>query len=131
MRHQPTSTSPDASGSPQINLLPPGSLGDAGAPVGAATMGIRPEHLVVGQGGAPARAITVEHLGAETVALLETPAGEVHVLLGPADRLMPGEQTTVHAPRGAPLYFDEAGALLPSGQGRAAAAPARESVYGG
>jgi multiple sugar transport system ATP-binding protein len=48
-------------GSPQINLLPPGALGDANAPGGAVTMGIRPEHLALGRGGTTARAITVEH----------------------------------------------------------------------
>jgi ABC-type sugar transport system ATPase subunit len=92
-------------------------------------MGIRPEQLVVGRGGTPARAITVEHLGAETVVLLETAAGEVHVLLGAADRLMPGEQTTVRAVPGSPLFFDEAGALLPAGNGAAMAAQ-KESAYG-
>jgi multiple sugar transport system ATP-binding protein len=116
-------------GSPQINLLPPGSLGGAGAPAGAATMGIRPEHLVLGQGGTPARAITVEHLGAETVALLETAAGEVHVLLGAADRLRPGEQTAVRAVPGSPLFFDDGGARLPAGNGTAMAAH-KESAYG-
>lgn len=115
-------------GSPQINLLPPGSLGGTAAPAGAATMGIRPEHLMLGKGGTPARAITVEHLGAETVALLETAAGEVHVLLGAADRLMPGEQTTVRAVPGAPLFFNDGGALLPAGKG--AMAVHRESAYG-
>ena len=92
-------------GSPQINLLAPGSLGDRQAPGSAATMGVRPEHLVLAEGGAPARAITVEHLGAETVALLEIEGGEVHVLLGASDRLRPGEQTAVRALPDAPLYF--------------------------
>jgi multiple sugar transport system ATP-binding protein len=113
-------------GSPQINLLPPGLL--AGAPHGAATMGVRPEHLVLGRGGTPARAITVEHLGAETVALLEIAGAELHVLLQPSDSLAPGQQTTVRAVPGSPMFFDADGARLPHGV--VAPVAQKESAYG-
>ncbi len=116
-------------GSPQINVLSPGALADTHMPDGAATMAVRPEHLVLGQGGTPARAITVEHLGAETVALLEVAGGELHVLLAASDRLMPGEQTTVRALPGSPIFFDAAGTRLPWDSGFAPVAH-RESAYG-
>ncbi|MDF2781050.1 MAG: transporter, partial [Geminicoccaceae bacterium] len=59
-------------GSPPINLLPGGALGVTAGPPGAATVGIRPEDVVVGRGGDRARVLALEHLGAERVALLET-----------------------------------------------------------
>jgi multiple sugar transport system ATP-binding protein len=115
-------------GSPQINLLPPGLLGGPQPPAAAATMGVRPEHLALGKGGTPARAITVEHLGAETVALLEIAGAELHVLLAPSDRLAPGQQTTVRAVPGSPMFFDAGGARLPAGV--VAPVTQKESAYG-
>jgi multiple sugar transport system ATP-binding protein len=95
-------------GSPQISLLPPAVLALADGPT-AATIGIRPEDVLVGRNGVPARVRTVEHLGAETVALLEVAGHELHALLGPLDRLAPGDTTTVAARPDSLLYFDAAG----------------------
>jgi multiple sugar transport system ATP-binding protein len=95
-------------GSPQINLLPPHALGLAAGPC-ATTIGVRPEDVLVGTGGVQARVRTVEHLGAETVALLEIAGHELHALLGPLDRFAPGDIATVAARAGSLLYFDAAG----------------------
>jgi hypothetical protein len=53
----------------------------------------------------------------------------LHALLGPLDRLVPGDATTVAARTGSLLYFDAAGnrveaARVPARQ------PAREPAYG-
>jgi multiple sugar transport system ATP-binding protein len=116
-------------GSPQINLLPLGALGAADWPSAATAIGVRPEDLVVGRGGNPAQVRTVEHLGAETVVLLEVAGHELHALLGPVDRLAAGDTTTVAARAGSLLYFDGAGNRV-----EAACAPrpqaAREQAYG-
>jgi multiple sugar transport system ATP-binding protein len=115
-------------GSPQINLLPPQALGLGDGPR-AATIGIRPEDVIVGRGGVQAEVRTVEHLGAETVALLEVAGHDLHALLGALDRLTPGATTTVAGRAGSLLYFDAAGnrietACTPARQ------PAREAAYG-
>jgi multiple sugar transport system ATP-binding protein len=115
-------------GSPQINLLPPHVLG-LGDWAAAATIGVRPEDVLVGRGGVQAEVRTVEHLGAETVALLEVAGHQVHALLGPLDRLAPGDATTVAPRAGSLLYFDAAdnrveAACVPARQ------PAREPAYG-
>ena len=117
-------------GSPQINLLPPQALGVADGPSAATTIGVRPEDVIVGRGGARAEVRTVEHLGAETVALLEVAGQEgVHILLGPSDRLAPGDATTVAVRAGSALYFDAAGARVEAPFAPAPRA-AREQAYG-
>ena len=68
-------------GSPQINLLPRDVLALADGPA-AATIGVRPEDVLIGRNGVRAQVRTVEHLGAETVALLEVAGHELHALLG-------------------------------------------------
>jgi multiple sugar transport system ATP-binding protein len=85
-------------GSPQINLLPLGVLGAADWPPTATTIGVRPEDVLVGRGGNPAQVRTIEHLGAETVVLLEVAGHEVHALLGASDRLSAGDVETARAP---------------------------------
>jgi multiple sugar transport system ATP-binding protein len=116
-------------GSPQTNLLPPDALGVADGPRAAATIGIRPEDGVLGAGGVQAQGRTVERLGAETLALLEVADRELHALLGPRDRLAPGDETTVAARVGSLLYFDTAADRV-----EATFVPdrpaARESAYG-
>lgn len=73
-------------GSPPMNFLPAGMA--AQAPGDAKTLGIRPEHLRIGQTGAEATAIYNEALGAETL---------VHV------HLAQGRQVTVRQDAAAPL----------------------------
>lgn len=95
-------------GSPRINLLPRGALGLANGPDGAKTVGIRPEDVLVGQGGVAATVVTAEHLGAETVLALDADDHRVLALAGPGMALGEGEATTVAARDGAALYFDDA-----------------------
>ncbi|HSA80893.1 MAG TPA: hypothetical protein VLE23_08710, partial [Geminicoccaceae bacterium] len=99
-------------GSPPINLLPGGALGVSDGPSGAATVGVRPEDVVVGRGGDSARLLALEHLGAERVALLEADGLKVHALLAAEDAVVPGEFTTVMARAGAALFFDAAGVRI-------------------
>jgi len=115
-------------GSPQINLLPPQALGLADGPR-AATIGVRPEDVLVGRGGVQAEVRTIEHLGAETVALLEIAGHELHALLGPVDRLVAGATTTVAPRAGSLLYFDADGNRVETSCAPARRA-AREPAYG-
>jgi multiple sugar transport system ATP-binding protein len=110
-------------GSPQINLLPPHALGVTGGPGAAATIGVRPEDVLLGRGGVQARVRVIEHLGAETVAVLEVAGHQLHALLGSVDGIAPGETITVAARAGSLLYFDAAGDRV-----AAACAPARQAT---
>jgi multiple sugar transport system ATP-binding protein len=99
-------------GSPPINLLPAGALGVRHGPPGAATVGVRPEDVLLGHGGEAARLLALEHLGAERVALLEVAGRKVHALLAASDTVAPGAVTSVQARPGAALFFDAAGARI-------------------
>ncbi|MGK9054343.1 ABC transporter ATP-binding protein [Neorhizobium petrolearium] len=59
-------------GSPQMNFIPAGKLGDTEAK----TIGIRPEHIALSREGGDwkGKVIHVEHLGADTIVYLETEA---------------------------------------------------------
>jgi multiple sugar transport system ATP-binding protein len=115
-------------GSPPINLLPGGALGMIAGPAGAATVGVRPEDIVVGRGGTTARLLALEHLGAERVALLEADGLTFHALLAAEDAIMPGESTTVMARPGVALFFDAAGLRIAQASERATS-PERERAY--
>jgi multiple sugar transport system ATP-binding protein len=115
-------------GSPQINLLPSHVRGLADGPKGA-TIGVRPEDVIIGRGGVQAEVRTVEHLGAETVALLEVAGHQLHALLGPSDRLAPGDTATVVPRAGSLLYFNAAGNRVETAR-TPARQPAREAAYG-
>jgi multiple sugar transport system ATP-binding protein len=127
-------------GSPQINLLAPGTL-PVEVPARAATVGVRPEDIVVGAepdgasglavgerasglavgesasepavgGGASGRVLAVEHLGVETVALLDIAGTHVHALLGARTAVAEGDTVAAAVRPGAALFFDSAGARL-------------------
>ena len=114
-------------GSPPINLVPGGALGVTAGPSGAATVGIRPEDVLVGRGGESARVRAREHLGAERVALLEAQGLKVHALLAAEDAVVPGASTTVMSRSGA-LFFDAAGARIAMSSARVTG-PEREKAY--
>jgi multiple sugar transport system ATP-binding protein len=114
-------------GSPPINLLPAGALGVRHGPPGAATVGVRPEDVLLGHGGEAARLLALEHLGAERVALLEVAGRKVHALLAASDTVAPGAVTSVQARPGAALFFDAAGARIDALPAPAAAE--REKAY--
>jgi len=106
-------------GSPPVNLLPPGCLGIGHGPAGAETIGVRPEDVELGGGGPEGRVLTVEHLGAETVILLEVEGRLVHALAGAHDDHRPGDAVRVAAATGRVLFFDRAGTRVAGSAARA------------
>jgi len=101
-------------GSPSINLLTPGTLGIESYPPDTHTLGVRPEDVVLNGAGVPAEVLTLEHLGVESVALLqlagpEGAAQHVHALLGAQRGIAEGDRVSAAVRQGAVLYFDEAG----------------------
>ena len=56
-------------GSPRMNILP--AMAVENAPVGADTVGLRPEHLRIGGGAISGRVIATERLGSDTFAYIE------------------------------------------------------------
>ncbi|MEM9221359.1 MAG: ABC transporter ATP-binding protein [Pseudomonadota bacterium] len=102
-----TITAAQRLGSPAINLVRPGTLGLPDGPRQAATAGIRPEDIRVGTDGAvDARVINVEHLGADTVALIEADGTELHALLDTETPVEEGAFTKLSVRAGAPIWFD-------------------------
>jgi multiple sugar transport system ATP-binding protein len=101
-------------GSPQINLLQKGLLDIYSVPAGAETIGVRPEDVVLNGGGRVARALTVEHLGVESVALLDVAGTHVHALLGARTHLSEGDEVNISVRPEASLFFDAAGDLIDS-----------------
>ena len=99
-------------GSPQINILPTGSLGVVDGPSVAQSIGVRPEDVRFGNGGDPGRVMAVENLGAESVALLDVGGRTVHALLEAGASPAPGSEATVSVRPGATLFFDGAGDLV-------------------
>jgi len=99
-------------GLPRINALPVTTFSGNGSPVnvdipqGAVTMGLRPEHIVQGE-GAPTTVTRVEHLGDQT--RLHLSLGE-HALVTLSDVHTPLKNgDTVRVRPDNPLFFDAAG----------------------
>jgi len=100
-------------GSPSINIVEAGSLGLPPPPPGAVRAGIRPEDIVLAAGsGSPASVLAVEHLGAESVAVLDAGGQRVHALLEPGATIRPGVDTTLAIRPGAAAWFDVDGARV-------------------
>lgn len=116
-------------GSPLINRLPPGALGIADGPAGTATIGLRPEDVVLGRGGVRGKILTVEPLGAETVILLEAEGYRLHALADPNQTLRAHEEITVASLPGTALFFGEDGRRL-GGQGANGRHDLRERRHG-
>ena len=94
-------------GLPRINLLPATLFG--GAPAGARTIGMRPEHVAQGE-GKPARVTRVEHLGDHTRLHLNLEGHDIVTLTEVHTVYEPGDTVAIQ-PRAA-LYFDAAGARI-------------------
>ncbi|MEO0428796.1 MAG: ABC transporter ATP-binding protein [Pseudomonadota bacterium] len=94
-------------GLPRINALPAGLF--PGAPSGAATIGLRPEHIGHGEGQS-SRVVRVEHLGDQTRLHLELEGHDIVTLTDVHTTLAPGDTVAI-APRN-PLYFDAAGTRI-------------------
>lgn len=91
-------------GQPHINLLPADAFGPA--PANAATIGLRPEHIVTGE-GAEATIHRIEHLGDQTRLHLTLGPHSLITLTEPHTPLQPG--TTLMIRPHNPLWFDRDG----------------------
>ncbi len=94
-------------GLPRINTLPVALFGDA--PAGAATIGLRPEHIAQGQ-GRDSTVTRVEHLGDQTRLHLSLEQHDIVTLTDVHTTLRPGDTVAI-APRN-PLYFDTNGTRI-------------------
>ena len=95
-------------GTPKINLLPAGAF--PGAPGAARTIGLRPEHIVIGDEGQQARIVRVEPLGDQTRLHL-TLGGHDLVTLADAHTPLEGGDIVTIRPQGA-LWFDADGTRI-------------------
>ncbi len=91
-------------GIPRINVLPAEFF--AGAPVGAKTIGLRPEHVRQGE-GRQAQVSRIEHLGDQTRLHLRLESYDIVTLTDVHTDLEAGDTVQIE-PCGA-LYFDSAG----------------------
>ncbi|MEM7684489.1 MAG: ABC transporter ATP-binding protein [Pseudomonadota bacterium] len=94
-------------GLPRINTLPADAF--PGAPSGANTIGLRPEHIRQGEGQS-ARVDRVEHLGDQTRLHLRLNGHEIVSLTETHTDLEPGDAIAIQ-PQNA-LYFDATGARI-------------------
>jgi len=94
-------------GSPRINILPADLF--PGAPGGARHIGLRPEHIRVGEGQA-AQVVRVEPLGDQTRLHLRIAGHDIVTLTDPHTRMTAGQEIAISP--NAPLYFDGGGARI-------------------
>lgn len=94
-------------GQPRINVLPADLF--AGAPSGARTIGLRPEHIAQGEGKV-SEVRRVEHLGDQTRLHLTLDGHSVVTLSDSHTALEPGDTLAIQ-PRN-PLFFDASGARI-------------------
>jgi len=94
-------------GQPRINVLPAEMF--AGAPTGAASIGLRPEHIAQGE-GKPSRVKRVEHLGDQTRLHLSLDGHDIVTLSEHHTTIEPGDTVAIQ-PRN-PLFFDASGARI-------------------
>ena len=94
-------------GIPRINTLPAEVF--PGAPSGAKTIGLRPEHIAQGD-GKTAKVVRVEHLGDQTRLHLDLDGHGIITLADPHTTMQSGDNISI-APRD-PLYFDASGARI-------------------
>ena len=105
-------------GSPQINLVAAGRLGLDAAPSGAVRAGVRPEDIRLDPaGGIEAQVLAVEHLGVETVAVLEAEGQRLSALLDAHSPVPEGSGIRIAVRPGAPVWFDADGRRVASAGG--------------
>lgn len=91
-------------GLPRINLIPVDVFG--GGPAGATTIGLRPEHIVAGE-GRDSEIIRVEHLGDQTRLHLKLDGHALTTLVDAHTPLKSGDKLEIQP--STPLYFDAHG----------------------
>jgi multiple sugar transport system ATP-binding protein len=94
-------------GIPRLNVLPANVFG--GAPSGAMTIGLRPEHISQGK-GKPASVTRVEHLGDQTRLHLNLLGHDIVTLTDVHTGLEPGDHVAIQPHK--PLFFDAGGARI-------------------
>ena len=95
-------------GIPRLNVLPANVFG--GAPYGAMTIGLRPEHISQGE-GKRASVTRVEHLGDQTRLHLKLLEGhDIVTLTDVHTGLEPGDHVAIQPHK--PLFFDAGGARI-------------------
>lgn len=94
-------------GLPRINALPADLF--SGAPAGSKTIGLRPEHIIQGE-GKHSRVVRIEHLGDQTRLHLNLDGHDIVTLTDVHSDLAPGD--TVLLTPSNPLYFDASGARI-------------------
>jgi multiple sugar transport system ATP-binding protein len=94
-------------GIPRLNVLPANVFG--GAPYGATTIGLRPEHISQGV-GKPANVTRVEHLGDQTRLHLSLDGHDIVTLTDVHTGLEPGDHIAIQPHN--PLFFDASGARI-------------------
>jgi multiple sugar transport system ATP-binding protein len=94
-------------GIPRLNVLSADVFG--GAPYGATTIGLRPEHISQGRGKS-ASVNRVEHLGDQTRLHLSLEGHDIVTLTDVHTSLEPGDHVAIQ-PRN-PLFFDASGARI-------------------
>jgi multiple sugar transport system ATP-binding protein len=94
-------------GQPRINTLPAETFG--GAPSGAKTIGLRPEHIRQGD-GKPARVVRIEHLGDQTRLHLKLDGRDIVTLTEVHTTIRAGDTIGIQPEN--PLYFDATGARI-------------------
>ena len=101
-------------GSPPLNLLPPSVLNINNIPDNTAQIGIRPEDIVLSNNGngETAQLLQLEHLGAETVALMQIGEHKIHALSDPDTQATTNQPVYISARENAALFFDRDGQRL-------------------
>jgi multiple sugar transport system ATP-binding protein len=94
-------------GQPRINILPAGVFGNA--PKSATQIGLRPEHIALGD-GQPAIIRRVEHLGDQTRLHLVMGAHDLITLTDPHTAYTAGQIVQIRPDN--PLWFDAAGSRI-------------------
>lgn len=94
-------------GSPRINTLPVELFG--GAPAGATTIGLRPEHIKLGD-GQEFRVTRVEHLGDQTRLHLRLTGHDIITLTDPHTTAQVGDVVAIQPNN--PIFFDANGARI-------------------
>ncbi|MCO5065306.1 MAG: ABC transporter ATP-binding protein [Rhizobiaceae bacterium] len=94
-------------GQPRINTLPAATFGSA--PAGAVFIGLRPEHIVTGE-GRDAKVTRVEHLGDQTRLHLSLDGHAIVTLTDPHTPLAVDDTVSIRPKN--PLYFAENGTRL-------------------
>ena len=94
-------------GIPRLNVLPANVFG--GAPHGATTIGLRPEHISQGV-GKRANVTRVEHLGDQTRLHLSLEGHDIVTLTDVHTALEPGDHIAIQPHN--PLFFDAGGARI-------------------